>query len=612
LNKAVEIPRDTVVRLAERLGAERVVIGSIVGGPARLVVRASVLRVAGGGVIGDAVAEGSADSITALVDQLAMKLLTSQAGEDEPLGSHTTTSLRALRAYLAAQAAFRANDYTAALRHYEDAVERDPNFALAALRLGLAADRLGDRARSASGFGLAWAARDKLSRRDLALLRAFTGPRFPAPSTAAEQIADWQRVVDLAPTSAEAWFVLGDRLFHEGRTAAASLADKRARAAFERALALDSNYVLAAHLMIQLALGEKAGDGTDAVSTAAALRDSLNPLAPFLRWQVALARDQDSLARGEGDDFRGYGPANLRAVALAAQYDVVGLDDAGRAIVALRERSGRRPSSLEAIFADHSLALNEGHASDALQASIRLRAAQPGSHAFLRLRVLDGLYGDGDSVVAQAAARELAALTGGGRGIAAGTTGAWLADACVLAQWRLAHADTTGSDGVIRALRSDGGPDGSIQVSAFPAACAELLETMLSVVVRRVDARRRLARLDSLVFTPQTSGDAAAYIPLLMARLHERVGDNRRALEAIRRRSYMTVWPRYLATMLREEGRLAELVGDSAQARIAYGRYLALRRAPDSVLVPQTERVRRALARLVAPNASPTPGDFRY
>jgi hypothetical protein len=107
-----------------------------------------------------------------------------------------------------------------------------------------------------------------------------------------------------------------------------------------------------------------------------------------------------------------------------------------------------------------------------------------------------------------------------------------------------------------------------------------------------------MERLDSLALTSQTAGDAITYAPILIARLYERLGEPRRALQAIRKRSYMSSWPRYLATALREEGRLAQLVGDQAGAQEAYERYLAFRTAPEDDIVPQVEQVRRLLAAL--------------
>jgi tetratricopeptide (TPR) repeat protein len=210
--RAAAVPRDSVVKLAAQLGAERVVIGSVVGTPSRMILRASVVGVPSAQVSGEAVVEGPADSISALIDALAAKLLVSQAGEDERLASYTTASLPALRAYLAGQAAFRQDDYDGAIRRYEVALEHDRGFALAALHLAIAADRRNDDGQARRGVARAWTSRDALSERDLALLVALAGPKFPLPSSASEQLAAWRRLVDLAPNDAESWYTLGARL----------------------------------------------------------------------------------------------------------------------------------------------------------------------------------------------------------------------------------------------------------------------------------------------------------------------------------------------------------------------------------------------------------------
>ena len=199
LAPAVDVPRDTVVGLAARLGAERVVVGGVIGTPARVVIRATVLRVPSGAVAGQATVEGSADSITVLVDRLAAQLLVAEAGEEDRLGNHLTSSLSALRAYLAGQAAFRRNDYTAALRQYEISLQRDSTFGLAALRLSVIADRVDDVVRMRRGLKIAWLYRSELTARDRAALLTFTGPRFPAPSLTTEHGAAWKRPVDLDP-----------------------------------------------------------------------------------------------------------------------------------------------------------------------------------------------------------------------------------------------------------------------------------------------------------------------------------------------------------------------------------------------------------------------------
>jgi hypothetical protein len=60
----------------------------------------------------------------------------------------------------------------------------------------------------------------------------------------------------------------------------------------------------------------------------------------------------------------------------------------------------------------------------------------------------------------------------------------------------------------------------------------------------------------------------------------------------------MWQWPHYLATHIREEGRLAVAIGDSTGAVAAYRHYLALRRSPEGAARADAEVVRAELARL--------------
>ena len=68
----------------------------------------------------------------------------------------------------------------------------------------------------------------------------------------------------------------------------------------------------------------------------------------------------------------------------------------------------------------------------------------------------------------------------------------------------------------------------------------------------------------------------------MSARLHQRVGETSAALAASRWREHFTGDPVFLSTQLRIEGDLALAAGDTAGARKAWGRYLALRPAPDA------------------------------
>lgn len=603
LAAATDVSRDTIVRLAQRLGAQRVVVGSVVGTPERLILRATALAVPSGAVRGEAAVQGSADSLATLVDRLAARLLLSQAGEDDDLAMRTTESLPALRAYLAGQAALRRGAPNTAMRQFELALERDSGFALAALQLAAAADEARDVARLRQGIARAWPLRDAMADRERALLDALAGPRYPQPSPGRELVPAWRHVVDLAPTSAEAWYELGRRLYFDGAAAGVPAADSAARSALERARALDPNHVPTAQLLLDLAAHASGGDADEPRALAGvALRDTANPSADYVRWRLARAEgDSAALARLRDSLFATpFGP--LRLIALAALADGH-LDDADRALGELRRRDGSAAERLEVTLGDHAFATVRGRPREALAVASRLPGAQPGTHAQLRMRVLDALYGEGDSAVAAAAARSLASLTDGDGATAVTPSDTRAADLCTVAQWRLARGDTSGVARAIAKLRTASPPRRHIAVATPPAVCAALLDAARAVALRRPDAGARVIGLDSLALTLQTAGDATTYTPVAIARLHERLGDRRRALAAVRDRARTGSWPRYLATALALEGRLAEALGDAGIAQAAYERYLRLRTDAEDALVPRVDSLRR---RISARTAGPT------
>jgi DNA-binding SARP family transcriptional activator/tetratricopeptide (TPR) repeat protein len=584
LTATMDVPRDTVVELARRLGAERVVVGSVVGTPARMILRAAVLVVPTGAVSAEASISGPMDNLTMLIDRLAGQLLASEAGEDQQLALQTTRSLAALRAYLAGQAALRALDYAAALRHYEVALRRDSLFALAALQAATVADRMLDLGQLRRSLASAWAHRDALNERDRMLLDAYVGPRYPMAATVSQQWAAWQQIVDAAPLGGDLWFSLGSRIQHDGLVA--GLPDSRARAteALERASAVQPHPPARALLV---AMGVVPADASTSSAT-------LGPFAPFARWRAAISRSDTVALRQLRDTLYRLGRANLRAIALSSQYDAVGLTDGARAIQYLDARPARPAERVDVLLAQHAQAMLRGRSRDALDLLARLDRMQPGSYAAPRLRVLDALYGDGDSTAAAVAARELVALTGAGPNAAATTSESWTANRCVLGQWDASHGDSAAVRRAVEVLRAQRAMTTSAVVSASPGACAAVLAAAHAVLVGAPDAPFLVRRLDSLVLAPHVIGDLAAYAPLLLARLHERLGDAPRALAAVRRRTYMSDWPRYLASMLRTEARLAERTGDLVGMRAAYEHYLAYRDSSEAP-APELSAVRRRL-----------------
>jgi tetratricopeptide (TPR) repeat protein len=550
--------REESISLARQVaaGVSQVVVGSLVGSRERVIASASLVR-ANGATIGEATAEGPADSISRVMDRLATRLLLVQAGEDPQVIGRVTESLPALRAYLLGQASFQRRGYRAAMNAFDRALRHDSSFARAALRLAWVADRISETEMTHRGIALAWASRAHLTERDAALLRVFAGPRYPAPSTGDELLLAWRRPVDAAPRVATGWIALGARSLRDGPAADPDGSDERARTAFARAIALDPRNTSLAELMVLLTQHRPALQPPDSAVRAMALGDSLSPFAPFLRWRDAAVRGDSGALRRIRGQLGQMRVSTLRLIAMASLYDGISPDDGERAVALLLERATDDLARVDALEALHGLFMNQGRQRDALDVTHRLASVQPGLHAHLRLRVLDAMYAGGDTVAANAAARELARVAGVAVDKSPLPTASWLADRCVLAQWRLRQGDTAGVRATIAALEHQRFGTARPRIAASPVACAELLQAALAVTARRADAAAQLARVSEIAFTPATAGDAAVYAPLLLSQLHERLGDRAGALRAIRRRPYMSGWPRYNATIRREEARLS-------------------------------------------------------
>jgi hypothetical protein len=488
---------------------------------------------------------------------------------------------------------------------YDQALDLDSTFAPAALGLSLAADRLNSAEQQDRGLALAWASRDRLNERDRAYLVALAGPRYPAASPAREHLAAWERVVELAPGRAAAWTELGERFLTDGAMLGIRNADARAAAALRRALVLDPDDATAARHRVELAVRTGDQAALAAAARAGHLARVGGGLAGYLEWRVAMARgDTATLARVRAR-FPSLGESSLRAVAMAAQHDGVGLADGARALRLLEAGADLAREQADVLLAQHALALLQGRPVLAGDVIERFEDVQPGSHAPLRLRLLDALYADGDTAAADAAAGALARTVDVRGGAAAGGA-ARLADGCVLAQWRVApwRAAAPGVDRRAAArraaglLREPGIPAEPVLVGAAPRACADLVEAMAAVASRAPDARARVEAIDALMLTGPALNDASAWATLAIARLYDQLGDGARALAVVRRRSSSKGWPRYLASALAEEGRLALAQADTAGAVAAYTRLLAFRAAPEAPLVAHAQATRALVERL--------------
>ncbi len=582
-------------RLAAQLGAGRVLLGSAIATPTELTLTGSLLRVTDGQELANGSVSGMPDSVAVLVNRLVARLLSQEAGESrERLGGLASTSLEALQDYLAARKAYRRGDYFRALALDSSAFAIDSNFAQAAFGL-VTTNPLVGTVFNTSGFRAIpalWRLRDRLSPRDLALLRGmtFVGPNYPGPSTYAEILAQAERAAGDAADSPDQWFVLGSGLGSYG--AVASVPDWAARAAdaLDRAIALDSSFTPAIRERLYLAVFVR--DSTAIRRMASLLKSRIDSGSgdPGGLWAAALALGDTADARRwrmlteetSHFDFMG----RLVFIPLVSAQDALPLADGRWANATLRQEGATAQERATAQLGEYAVALAEGRVMESWDGF--MGSPTPWDEANLvRQAVVEPQYRP------QALAR-----------LARMDAAEWppLRD-CFAEMLRATSGDTSGTRRAIQRLRAFA----KVDLPPIPLeqwepldfrVCPLLLEAMLEGGRDR-SGSSRLDALDSLMRGgPRwlTLGPPAAPVVeanWTIARLREVQGDVSGALAAIRRREN-NWYPAYLWTLpalLRQEGRLAALAGDTVGARRAFDRYLTLRTDPDSVFVPQRDSV---------------------
>jgi hypothetical protein len=218
----------------------------------------------------------------------------------------------------------------------------------------------------------------------------------------------------------------------------------------------------------------------------------------------------------------------------------------------------------------------------------------------LILPVWDAIYAGGDTAAAAASVRELESPSRGERLGEADLAGA----ACTAALWHAAHgryetvARAIARNRLLRWLPASGAGN------HIGLMCTATLDAMVAVAGNRLDADDAVARLDSVVqLGLDVPWQFTAVGALTTARLYEDRGDREAALAAVRRRVVYS--GTYLATFLREEGRLAALLGERDAAIRAYEHYLTLMFDPEESFLPEIQQVRHELARLVGEGTAP-------
>ena len=600
-----DLSEDASRRLAARLGAGRVLLGSAIATPTELTLSGTLLRVFDGHVVANGSVAGAPDSVAVLVNRLTARLLSLEAGEGhERLDGLAATSLEALQDYLAGQRAYRRGDYFAAMDLYRRALERDSTFVQAAFGLVATNPHVGTVSRTEGLLAIptVWRLRARLSARDVALLRGmtFVGPNYPHPSTYAEIIAQDENAAAAAPDSPEQWLQLGDALAMYG--AVSSVPDWRARAAeaLDRAIALDSTFTPAVQSRLFLSTWER---DTATTRRLAALMETpvrLGFADATMAWAAAVTLGDSAGARRwleEGKDSAGVNfSQKLVKVALHSVQIGLPLADAHWANVTLRQHGATEQVRSSAWLGEQAVAFAEGRLVPAEQMSPRGGAWN--SFDLVQQAMVEPPY----RLLAEAVvARNDPAM----HLFHVGTYAVvWppVRD-CFIELFRVTGGDTTTTRQAIRRLREFAAldpppiPHETWDPTEF-RVCPLLLEALLEGGRDRSGA----SRLDSLdafmrdgprwlsLGSPSAPTAAANWT---IARLREAQGDIPRALAAIRRRE-SNYYPAYLWTLpafLRQEGRLAALSGDTAGAIRAYDQYLVTRTHPDPPFQPQRDSV---------------------
>lgn len=250
--------------VARRFGAGLYLLGSIVHAGGRIRITATMYD-DDANVVTTAESTGSSEAgIFDMVDALTRQLLGGRSnglGERfAKLAARTTQSLPALKAYLRGESDFRAGHYFQALESFQNAAAEDTCFALAWYRLSAAAAATASLELAREASEQAHANRERLGAHDRTLVDAqrawLRGDADEAERLYASALAT--HVDDI-----EAWFLLGDVLFHHNPRRGRAMAE--AREPFERAVGLEPDHLSSLIHLARLAAFERRDAALDAL-----------------------------------------------------------------------------------------------------------------------------------------------------------------------------------------------------------------------------------------------------------------------------------------------------------------------------------------------------------
>lgn len=590
-----------VSAIARALGSGTVLRGQVLASGQSLSVTATIESAPDGAILARVSnVAGTPDHIAALADRVAAGLMASLAKQSaERLPVIQRASLPAARAFLAAEREFAAGRFTDALAHYSEALNRDSSLILAGIGW-----RLAGAVSSNADFDAvsAWiqphiALLPPTDRRFASCIdRDFSSPPVP-DSEPYYRICE--SVASSAPDRPDIWYQLG-MVLNQQAWAGLPGARDRAAAAFRRSLEIDSTYVPALGRLLEIEAGRGDTATVRRLGTQYMALDRDGDLADFYRWLIAASLDDSAQLAAFHARIPNLSNATLDRLISAAQVEGLRLGDAMDAVTELQRRAGVAGDLIRAYQRREELALNRGAPAEAARVARAAAAAEATGFYHDFGVVFAALFWDGDTTLAAETVARLSLDIEATEGARTPPALPLQLAICAVGLWREGHGQWDQVPPLIARLRKTTAK----QRDEMGDVCLLVLPARLAVAQGSPEAARLIAQLDSpRVLDPFRSSWAVTLGNLTLADLYSQRGEYAKALAAVQRHAPVADAGTQrvqvaLSTLFREEGRLAKLTGNKADARAAYGHYLGLRGNPEPSLRGEVDRVKAELATL--------------
>jgi tetratricopeptide (TPR) repeat protein len=415
---------------------------------------------------------------------------------------------------------------------------------------------------------LAWQYRNRLNPQDQAFLSLRLGSRYPRQMPWSDQIADAERAAQLMPESAEAWYYLGDALFHGGRLSDIPDPEVRARKAFEQAFQRDSLYGGPILHLTRLAF-VMSDTAAQALWTRRQIAlDSIGEGVPSAQWDL-LQSKRDS--QGIEAFLANLGTQSLgvpQGILFFNPLDSVTVAHQVELLDAVHQLSATKADRVDMAFTRWYVLLNRGRPAEAARWLDTLRTLNPVSAAIQSVLGATWYGAEAPDTSILAGNKDAASLQ------------------------RFVDGDLSTITPLMASYREKAAQD---TLQGFWFRWAPTFDAWVAVKRGDPAAQRLLDVADSLwVGRPANN----TWASILLAQLYQSQGRIDRALRAVRRRYSPLGEPEAagLAESFRLEGQLAALAGDKPSAIRAYRNYLRMRTDPEPSRIPQRDSVRAALA----------------